>query len=327
MAEITLVVQGAAGADDIVDFERIAALATVRFAPDAETLTAALPGADALLGWKFSNRALPQAWHAVDRLRWIHWCGAGVDAALFPELAESEVLLTNTGGVFDRAMAEYALGLMIAMAKDFPETLHAQRQHRWSYRGTELMRDGRVLVVGAGSIGRELARLLTVFGLQVEGVSRTPRARDPDFGQVHGLEQLHQRLALADWVIAAVPLTPLTRDMLGAPEFAAMKPSARFINLGRGPQVDEQALSAALSEGRLAGAALDVFREEPLPETSPLWDTPGLIVSPHMSGDFHGYQRVVVDLFVDNLQRFRAGQDLRNLVDKKAGFVARSALR
>ncbi len=322
MSEKTIVVvHGARGPDDLPDFERLAALAEVRFADTAEALRAALPGAEVLLGWRFADDALRSAWGAARDLRWIHWGGAGVDAALFEELAASDVVLSNARGLFDRAMAEYTLGLMISMAKGFPDTFAAQREHRWHYRRTELMRGGRVVIVGAGSIGRELARVLTAFGLEVEGVSRTPRTTDADFGRVYPLEQLHARLARADWVLAAVPLTARSVDLFGAAEFAACKTGARFINLGRGRQVDEQALAAALASGHLGGAALDVFREEPLAGDSPLWETPGFIVSPHMSGDYDDYQRDLMTLFLDNLARYRDGRTLRNVVDKQAGFV------
>lgn len=316
-----VVVQGAVGPQDLPGYEALAALAETRFASSASELQAALPGAEVLFGWNFTDRALNDAWRSAADLRWIHWGGAGVDAVLFDELVASDVVVSNSRGLFDRAMAEYTLGLMIAMAKGLVATLMAQNEHRWSYRQTELMQGQRVLLVGAGSIGRELARLLRGFGLQVEGVSRTARDADDDFGRVYPLAELRARLALADWVVAAVPLTAASRDMFGAAEFAACKPGARFINLGRGPQVDEQALVAALQAGQLGGAALDVFRSEPLPEESPLWDAPGLIVSPHMSGDFADHQRALLMLFTDNLSRFRADKPLRNVVDKQAGFV------
>ena len=317
-----LVIQGAKEPADIPGFERLLEHAEPRFAADAEALRAALPGAEILLGWSFANRDLAGAWEAADRLRWIHWCGAGVDAALFPALVESDVTVTNARGVFDRPMAEYALGLLIAMAKDLPTTLAAQAGGEWSYRQTRLMAGTRALVVGAGSIGREVARLLRAFGLEVEGVSRTPREADPDFGRVHAIASLQSCLGNADWVVSVAPLTGETRDLFGAAEFAAMKPGACFVNLGRGPQVDEQALAGALASGHLGGAALDVFREEPLPASSPLWSTPRLIVSPHMSGDYRGYREALADVFVDNLVRFRAGEPLRNVIDKRAGFAA-----
>ena len=322
MAGPVLVIQGVESAAEVPGFERIAALARPRFAPDAARLREALPGAEVLLGFSFANRDLREAWDAADRLRWIHWCGAGVDAALFPALVESEVTVTNARGVFDRAMAEYVLGGFIAMAKDLPSTLAAQARREWNYRHTELMRGTRVVVIGAGSIGREVARLLSAFGLEVEGVSRTARAHDPDFGVVHGMDALHERLGRADWVVCVAPLTDATRDLIGAAEFAAMKPGACFANLGRGAQVDEQALLASLQHGHLGGALLDVFRSEPLPADSPLWDAPGLIVSPHMSGDFEGFREVLMAIFVDNLQRFVAGHDLCNVIDKRAGFAA-----
>jgi phosphoglycerate dehydrogenase-like enzyme len=311
------------GGDDTLleDIRGLVPWGTFRGATTVDTLRTALSEAEVLCSWSFRAREVATAWDAARTLRWIHWCGAGVDAVLFPELVRSPVVLTNARGVFDRAMSEYVLGLILAFAKGLPETLAAQAARRWHYRLTERIEGNRVLVVGVGSIGRTIAQLLHGVGMTVTGVGRTARGGDPVFGRVHAASDLLQLLPEADYVVAVVPLTADTTRMFAEREFRAMKPTARFINVGRGASVDEAALARVLEEGAIAGAALDVFEGEPLPATSPLWAAPHLIVSPHMSGDFLECRQALIQVFVDNLRRYRAGEPLRNVVDKALGYV------
>lgn len=319
--ELKVVVQGASGPSEVPGIAALAGRAELRFASGAAALRRALPGAQVLLGWSFTDRALADAWESADALRWIHWAGAGVDAVLFPGLVGSAVTLTNARGLFDRAMAESVLGFIIAFAKHLPQTLALQARHEWRHRLTERIAGRHALVVGAGSIGRETGRLLRAAGMRVSGASRTAREHDPDLGTVWPLARLHEALGVADYVVLIAPLTPATRGMFGAAEFAAMRRRARFINIGRGALVDEAALVDALRAGVIAGAALDVFASEPLADTSPLWDMPGVIISPHMSGDYDEWKPDMVQDFLANLERFLAGEPLANVVDKRLGFV------
>ena len=179
----------------------------------------------------------------------------------------------------------------------------------------------RVLVVGVGDIGREIARVCKAFGLSVSGVGRTARAGDDDFSIIHAQSDLNAVLPEADYVVLITPLTAETENIFGAEQFSAMKPSAQFINLGRGQLVDETALITALDTGEIASAALDVFREEPLLPENPMWDARNVVISPHMSGDFHGHLDVLAQQFFDNFERYRHAQPLLNIVDKQAGFV------
>ena len=316
-----VVVQGAKQIEDIPGIERLGDAVDLRFSNGATQLETALSGAEILLGWDFRAGELREAWPRADRLRWIHWAAAGVDAALFPELVTSDVVLTNSQGVFDRAMAESVLGLVIAFAKRLPETLALQSQRSWKYRLTERLEGRRVLVVGVGSIGREIARLLRAAGLQVTGVGTRAREDDPDLGRIFPVSELADLLPQAHYVVVATPLTDATRGLFGAPEFRAMKPSARLINVGRGEVVEEAALVDALRTGEIAGAALDVFETEPLPADSPLWSMPQVIVSPHMSGDFEEHPQALSDLFIENFRRYRAGEPLLNVVDKSLGYI------
>jgi phosphoglycerate dehydrogenase-like enzyme len=297
------------------NLEKRAGDAEIRFSTAAE-LRETLPGADVLLVWDFTiGEAVRESWPAADALRWVHTASAGVDKLIFGELVASEVVLTNSRGVFDTAMAEYVLALMLAFAKDLPRTVRLADRGEWRHRETETLAGATAVVVGGGPIGAAIARLLGAVGVRVERVGR--RARPG----VHAADDLPGLLPHADYLVLAAPLTEQTRGMVNADTLRPLAPTARLVNVGRGALVVQDDVVAALRAGRLAGAALDVFESEPLPPDSPLWTTPGMIVSPHMSGDAVGWRDALVELFVDNLERYRAGQPLRNVVDKTAGYV------
>ena len=319
--KLPIVIHGVSTVGEVPGIEAVLSDISVRCAPNLKALRDALPGASVLLEWKFDAIELNDAWDCADQLRWIQWPGAGVDAALSPFLVESDIVLTNMHGVFDRPIAEYVLGLILAFAKDLPETYHAQKERRWAYRWTERVEGCQVLVVGVGGIGRAIGRMLGAVGCRVYGVGRSARSGDSDFAAIYASEDLDQVLADADYVIAAAPLTEKTRGLFDAKQFATMKQSARFINVGRGALVIETALVEALQQQQIAGAALDVFETEPLPPDSPLWDFKNVIVSPHMAGDYDGHHATLVQVFLDNLQRFKHGEPLLNRVDKRLGFV------
>ncbi|GAA4622159.1 D-2-hydroxyacid dehydrogenase [Actinoallomurus vinaceus] len=303
--------------------ERIERLADTVYVTGDE-LARALPGADALFTWRTLSTAVAGAWpadrHAAPR--WVHVGAAGVDNLLFPALVnDPDVVLTNSRGVYDQPIAEYVLGLILAMAKDLPGMVEHQRRREWRPRDGERIGGRTALVWGTGPIGRAIARLLRATGMKVSGAGRTARTGDPDFGTVHGPATLTAALGGADYVVLAAPLVPATRGMVDAAVLAAMKPGSRLVNVGRGALVDEDALIGALTGGHLAGAALDVFAEEPLPDGSALWDLPGVIVSPHIAGDVHGWQDEVAAIFLENLHRRLDGRPLLNVVDKRTGYV------
>lgn len=302
------------------DTERLEDLADVRYATDND-LVSTLPGADVLFVWDFRSHALATAWPAAGALRWIHAGSAGVNHVLSPELVAGDVVVTNSRGVFDEPMAEYVLALALAIAKDLKGTLELQRARRWRHRETEKLGGKHALVAGTGPIGRAIGRKLTAAGMTVTGVGRQARDADPDLGSVLPMARLAEGLAAADYVVLAAPLTDATRGMIDKAALSAMRPSARLINVGRGPLVVQDDLVDALSAGRIAGAALDVFADEPLPESSPLWAMDNVIVSPHMSGDVVGWRSELVALFHDNLTRYLDGRPLRNVVDKERGYV------
>ena len=294
---------------------RLTGRADIRYA-DEQSLAAQLPLADALLVWDFTSDAVRNAWPGDGpRPRWVHTASAGVDRLLCPELVESETIVTNARGIFEEPIAEYVAGLILAMAKDLPGTLELQRQRRWRHREGLSVAGSRAVVVGAGPIGRAVAATLRALGLTVAVTGRTARPG------VHGADQLDRLLTGADWVICAAPLTDATRDMFDARLFGLMQPSARFINVGRGQLVVENDLMDAVSKRWIAGAVLDVFDQEPLDPESRLWDIPGLIVSPHMSGDTVGWRDRLGSQFVDLYELWSDGKPLPNVVDKKRGYV------
>ncbi|PWI20788.1 hydroxyacid dehydrogenase [Streptomyces sp. Act143] len=283
---------------------------------DASTLAERLPSADVLLVWDFTSHAVREAWPGEGpRPRWVHTASAGVDHLMCPELAASDTVVTNARGIFDQPIAEYVAALVLAMAKDLPRTLELQREGVWRHRESRRVAGTRAVIVGTGPIGRTIARTLKALEVTTALVGRTPRTG------IHGPDDLDRLIARADWIIAAAPLTEQTHGMFDARRFGVMQPSARFINIGRGGLVVEDALAEALRRRWIAGAALDVFEHEPLGPDSPLWQVPDLIVSPHMSGDTIGWRDQLGAQFVELYERWEAGKPLLNVVDKKRGYV------
>lgn len=290
----------------------------------ADGLRAAVRGARVLMLWDFFSTAVRDVWADAGTVEWIHVTAAGVDTLLFDELRDSDVVVTNAHGVFDRPIAEYVLGAVIAHAKDSRQSLDLQRQHVWKHRETRSVLGASALVVGTGAIGREIARLLRAAGLQVRGAGRVARADDPDFGEVVASSNLAQEVREVDHLVLAAPLTPATRGLVGEQMLSAMKPGAHVINVARGPLVDENALLTALQDHRLT-ATLDVFDQEPLPASHPLWDAPGVTITAHMSGDVIGWRDALAEQFAGNLRRWLAGEPLLNVVDKKLGYIPTGA--
>ncbi|MEU6376875.1 D-2-hydroxyacid dehydrogenase [Streptomyces sp. NPDC046909] len=283
---------------------------------DASTLAERLPYADVLLVWDFTSHAVRAAWPGEGpRPGWVHTASAGVDHLMCPELAASDTVVTNARGIFDQPIAEYVAALVLAMAKDLPRTLDLQREGVWRHRESRRVSGTRAVIVGSGPIGRTIARTLKALEITTAIVGRTPRTG------IHGPGDLDRLIARADWIIAAAPLTEQTYGMFDARRFGVMQPSARFVNVGRGQLVVEDALAEALRKRWIAGAALDVFEHEPLGPDSPLWRVPDLIVSPHMSGDTIGWRDELGSQFLELYDRWAAGKPLLNVVDKKRGYV------
>ncbi|MFJ5700536.1 D-2-hydroxyacid dehydrogenase [Arthrobacter sp. NPDC093139] len=296
-------------------------LADVRLTK-ADGLAEAMDGADVLYQWHSFSPALRENWDAASSVKWVHVSAAGVSQLLFDELIHSNIVYTNSRGVLSRAIAEFALGFVLDMAKDAQGSFRLQQEHRWQHRVTRKIQGQTALVVGTGSIGREIARLFRAVGMEIDGAGRSSRPGDADFGQIHSSRDLARIVHDYDYLVLAAPLTNETRGLVNAQVLASMKPSARLINVGRGELVNTEALAEALASGSIAGAALDVVHPEPLPEGHALWGMDNVIITPHMSGDTEDYLDDLGKLFVDNLRRFCNGEPLENVVDKTLGFVS-----
>jgi phosphoglycerate dehydrogenase-like enzyme len=315
---ITVLSDNPQGPDSVA---RLHDVADLRLAHDEASLRDALPGSDILLVTDFRTEALEAAWPAADSLRWVHAASAGVDQLMFDALVASDIPVTNAQGIFDRSIAEYVIGAILMFAKDTRNNIHYQQQRRWVHRDTESVYGKRVLVAGAGSIGREIGRLCKAVGMEVTGIARRAREADEVFAAVHAADDIDAHLPEADYVVVAAPLTQATEHWFDARRFAAMAPHARFINIGRGPIVVTDDLVDALVNKQIAGAALDVFEQEPLPENHPLWGLDNVLMSAHMAGDFVGWRDALIDQFMDNLERWRSGEALFNQVSKTHGYA------
>ena len=254
------------------------------------------------------------------RMRWIHSASAGIDRVATPLVRARGLIVTNARGVFSQPIAEYVVMMALAIARRLPQLLELQRERTWQpLRGRELS-TMTVGIVGYGSIGAEIARLLAPFGPRIMATRRHPERSDATNVELLGLDALDDLLRASDIVVVAAPLTDETAGMIGAPQLQEMRETAWLINISRGRLVDESALRRALESGWIGGAVLDVFTEEPLPSESALYDTPNLIVTPHTSWASDLVNQRSIDLFLDNLRRYRAGETLDNVVDLEAGY-------
>jgi len=282
---------------------------------DAATLDRHIAGADALLAWKFPLAALDQA----RTLRWIQLSSAGAEQLLPARDRLGRIVVTNTRGIHVDLMADYAFAAMVALNMHFPKFFADQQTATWEQRLSVPLAGRTLGVIGAGAIGGEIARRGAAFGMHVLAVKRTPAPVD-GAAEVLAPEHLHAALGRSDFVVLVVPQTAATRGMIGEDALRAMKRTAYLLNIARGNVVDEAALVRALGEQWIAGAALDVFEQEPLPPDSRLWSLPNVFVTPHVAGEPADYARRVADVFVDNLLRQRRGEPFRNVVDFDRGY-------
>jgi phosphoglycerate dehydrogenase-like enzyme len=290
---------------------------------DRDGLREALPQGDAAFA-AFVDRDIV---HSLTRLKWVQAPAVGVGHLLSEELIASPIVLTSARGVRARAIAEHVMGMAIALARQLPWVMAKQRAHEWALDEIEAsgsirtLYNRRIGIIGLGSIGLEVARAASAFGMRVVAIrKRIDEARPPFVDEVLPPERLTELLAASDVLVLSAPLTPQTRQLINRERLAVTKPGAFLINVGRGKLIDDEAVAEAVRSGQLGGAALDVFTREPLDPASPLWDLPNVIVTPHMSGAMEDYWTPLVALFAENLRRFERGEPLLNVVDKKAGY-------
>ncbi len=288
-----------------------------------ERLAEEIRDAEVLLGWSLR----PEQFASAKRLRWIHSPAAAVHQLMFPELVASDVLLTNARDVHGPVVAEHALALLLALAKRLPAAVRYQQSHIWAQqamweerpRPREVM-GATLVLVGMGSIGREIVPRATALGMRVVAAREHPDRGNGGAHAVCGSDQLDGVLAEADFVVIAAPLTSSTRGLFDAPRLARMKPDAYLVNVSRGPIVDEAALAEALRSKSIAGAALDVFCTEPLPQDSPLWGLDNLLITPHTAAVTEKLWERHYVLIHENLRRYLAGEPLLSVVDKRKGY-------
>jgi D-2-hydroxyacid dehydrogenase (NADP+) len=291
--------------------------------PDYDTLPLELPDTHIFVGYSLRAEQLKHA----RALQWIHSTAAGVSQLMYPELQQSGVVVTNASGIFSVPMAEHTMGLLLALARNFPDSARYQDQAKWSVQDlwdkpqhlTEI-NGSLLLIVGYGSIGRELARRAKAFNMRVWGVTRSGQGDTTLAEKIFPTTELDEALPHADYVVIAAPETPETRHLIGAQQIGRMKRTARLINVARGSLLDEAALLNALHNGALGGAALDVTNPEPLPPDSLLWRAPNLFITPHTSAISERLWQRETELFLKLLDEWFGGKEVSNRVDFSRGY-------
>ncbi len=278
--------------------------------------------AEAILSWGAKRDVMEYLLSATPKLRWIHSRSAGLDSLLFPALVESPLPLTNGRGVFSQSLGEFVLAAMLYFAKDFRRMIRNQEAGLWEQFNVHEISGQTMGIVGYGDIGRACSWRAKAMGMRVLAMRRRPEqsAGDPNVERVYGFDGLHEMIRQCDYVVAAAPLTPETKSLIGTAEFAAMKPSAIILNVGRGPVIDEPAMLAALQSGRIRGAGLDVFTVEPLPDGHPFYKMDNVLLSPHCADNTQDWLEQAMLFFYKNLDHFRKGEPLENVVDKRSGY-------
>ena len=280
------------------------------------------PAADVIL----SARMTSEDAQLCSRVKWIHSTAVGVGSLLAPEILERDIIVTNARGCHAEPIAEHAIALALAVRRSLHTAVRRQIDRVWAQEELQQVpcppiSDSRVLVVGLGEIGSRVAKLAAGLGFTVTGLRRRVDQPAPrGVGRVIGVTDLLHELPRTDVLILAAPRTSETGAMIGRAEFAAMKPTAVLVNVGRGRLVDESALVEALRTQQIGGAAIDAFEREPVPADHPLWTFPNVLLTPHIAAFGSDYWKPAVDLFLENVARFTAGQPLKNLVDKRSGY-------
>ncbi len=305
---------------DAKSLERLRSVSSeveVIVAKTREVAVTKVTDADAVYG---GGQLAREIFVAGKKLRWAQIRGAGVEASLYPEMVESDVILTNTSGAYDIPIADHAFAMMLCLARGLNIFIRHQIEGVW--KGTPVLELARqtVLIVGLGSIGLAVAQRAHGFDMRILA-SDVMEVDRPEYGErVEKPEKLHELLPEADFIAICCPLTQKTQGLIGEAEIQKIKPTAYIINPARGKIIDQSAMIRALSENRIAGAGLDVFEQEPLPADSPLWKMPNVIITTHTAGSSPSTVERITDIVCENLRRFSAGEPLINVVNKKTGF-------
>lgn len=274
-----------------------------------------------ILAWSAPKKVLREVFLMCRDVRWVHSRSAGLDNVLFPELIASDVPLTNGRGVFSQSLGEFALAAILYFAKDFRRMLRNQMAGVWEQFDVEEIDTQTVGIVGYGDIGRAVAKRVHPMGMQVLATKRhPPPGADPNVDQFYKPEDLMEMLGRCDYVVVSLPLTPETHHMISDAQFAAMKPTAVVINVGRGPVIDQAAMVRALTAKRIKGAGLDVFEVEPLPPGDPMYKLENVLLSPHCADHTAQWLNQAMQFFLEQDRRFANGEALENVVTKSLGY-------
>jgi D-2-hydroxyacid dehydrogenase (NADP+) len=271
-----------------------------------------LPEAEVILSWNQFDSAVLQV---CRKLKWLFILSAGVEKLPFTDLLEKGVVVTNVSGIHGSQMAEQALGMMISFSRRLNRSMRNQLRKKWEpMKLMEELTGKNLCIIGAGSIGKEVARKAKAFDMRVVGLKKHVSPME-NFDCIWGMDKLKDALEQADYTVLLTPLTKETYHIIGQNEFNRMKASSIFINMSRGNTVDEAALIEALQKGTIAGAGLDVFHEEPLPSSSPLWEMENVIITPHNAGQSQYYMKRATDVFIECLRCYRKGTEMPNRID------------
>lgn len=278
---------------------------------DLQELHAAVPGAEVVLLAPRHGRLLTELWRDLSATKWIHALGAGVEALPFDLLRRSDIIVTNSRGLYADALGEFAIAGMLWFAKDLRRIVRNQAARRWERLEVERLEGKTVGVIGYGGIGQAVGRRATALGMRVVSVRRQQEFGDATVDEV---------IAEADYLVLSTPLTPSTFHLLNRERIGAMRPESVLINISRGQIVDEAALAEALQAKKIRGAVLDVFETEPLPAESPLWALENVLISPHSADHTADSHHRAMTFFIENLRRYQRGESLENVVDKEQGY-------
>ena len=322
MAPITVAVLGDPAEPTLKRLAELGPGIRIKAGRSAEELLPELAEARVLFNWFGAREQVEGIMAAAPHLEWIHARYAGLDRLLFPALIESPIPLTNGTGVFSQSLGEFVMLGALYFAKQVPRMLKSKGSGHWDTFAVHEISKQTMGIVGHGDIGRAAAWRAKALGMRVLALRRNPAPRpgDEHVDRVYATPGLRAMLPECDYVVVTAPLTPETHHMISKPEFAAMKRSAVVMNVGRGPVIDEAALVEALQSGQIAGAALDVFEVEPLPHESPLWTMDNVLISFHTADHTADWLDDAATFFIEQFARWRQGEPLKNLVDKRAGY-------
>ena len=322
MNDRPLIVLTAPGDRSIPSLAELRRMATLVMGDSGRDFADAAVHAEIVLNWSGSLGLLREVFLMSPHVRWIHSRSAGLEQTLFPELIESEVILTNGSGVFSPSLGEFALAAILYFAKDFRRMIRNQVAGVWEPFDVTMVSGQTLGIVGYGSIGRAIAARARALEMKVLGLRRVLQTPTEDslIDEVYESKQILEMLPRCDYVVVTLPLTEQTRGFIGDAEFAVLKNSVVVINVGRGPTVDEGAMIKALSQRRIRGAALDVFDQEPLPQGHPFYSLENVLLSPHCADHTFDWLDNAMRFFLEQLKRFRSGETLLNIVDKASGY-------